>query len=191
MRKAGRTGGTHVARLARHLTVGLLVAVVAILGLYGERWQPHLWDVLGPKKPLVIYFATPDAQQLVGVRKWVRPEEATPQKALELLIAGSPRSDLISPVPPQTRLLNLEIRDGSAWADFSHELVLHHPGGSAGEILTVYAIVSTLTQFEDIQRVMILVEGQVRETLVGHLDISRPIARDESLVIPRVLNEPW
>lgn len=191
MRTAGKTGGTTVAKLARHLTVGLLLALIALLGLLGERWQPRIWDVLGPKEPLVVYFASPDAQRLVGVRRWVTPGEATPSKALELLIAGSPRSDLISPVPPQALLLRLEIRDGTAWADFSHELVSHHSGGSAGEILTVYAIVTTLTEFPEVQQVMILVEGQVRETLVGHLDLSRPIQRDDTLLSSRVLDEPW
>ena len=55
-------------------------------------------------------------------------------------------------------------------------------GGSSGEILTVYAIVDSLTSnVPAIRRVGILVAGRERDTL-GHLDLRRPLPADLTLV---------
>ena len=37
----------------------------------------------------------------------------------------------------------------------------------------------TLTTFPEIEKVQLLIDGNSGETLVGHLDISMPIERDE------------
>jgi hypothetical protein len=49
-------------------------------------------------------------------------------------------------------------------------------GGSADELLTVYAIVDSLTaNVPQIRRVGLLVGGRERDTLAGHVDIRRPL----------------
>jgi len=54
-----------------------------------------------------------------------------------------------------------------------------HPGGSASELLTVYALANTIAaNFPDYNQVRIWIEGQAQETLKGHLDLTRPIAAD-------------
>jgi len=74
----------------------------------------------------------------------------------------------------------LYISDGIAYIDLSSELRDDHPGGSTGELLTVYSLVLTLTSFPEINKVQILIDGDSSETLVGHIDISTPLERDES-----------
>ena len=60
--------------------------------------------------------------------------------------------------------------------DFSRELSLNHISGSAAEIATVFAIVNPLVRnFDSIKRVFILVDGTERETLNGHVDLTRPL----------------
>jgi hypothetical protein len=52
-----------------------------------------------------------------------------------------------------------------------------HPSGIETEDLTLRAIVSTLhANFPAIQEVRFLVDGQPRDTLAGHADLSRPYA---------------
>jgi len=60
---------------------------------------------------------------------------------------------------------------------------LEHPGGSAAELLTVYAVVHAVTaNLPTIQRVQILIDGREADTLAGHVDLRRPLEPDQSLV---------
>ena len=57
------------------------------------------------------------------------------------------------------------------------------PGGSTGEILTIYSIVDTLTlNFPEIKDVQILVEGRKKDTIAGHIDITTPLAPDKQII---------
>lgn len=65
------------------------------------------------------------------------------------------------------------------------------PGtGAHAELLTVYAVVNTLAvNFPAVKRVQILVEGRPATTLMGHVDLSRPLGPDLSLLAPADLSE--
>ena len=70
---------------------------------------------------------------------------------------------------------------GDAFVDFSPELSTKHTGGSLDELLTVYAIVDTLTvNLPAIARVQILIDGKEADTLAGHIDLRRPLAKNLS-----------
>ena len=72
---------------------------------------------------------------------------------------------------------------GEAFVDFSGELVSRHSGGSTDEILTVYTIVDALTaNLPAVTSVQVLVDGKQIETLAGHVDLSRPLAKNLSWV---------
>ena len=97
------------------------------------------------------------------------------KQAVEELIKGSERG-YISPFPPETKLRELYLtRDGVAYVDFSEEIVEKHLSGSSAEISTIFSVVNSLAyNFEEIKKVFILIEGQERETLGGHINLSRP-----------------
>ena len=68
---------------------------------------------------------------------------------------------------------------GRAYVDLSHEVMAAHTGGASNELLTVYTIVDALTSnLPAISMVQILVDGKQVETLAGHVDLRRPIARN-------------
>ena len=102
----------------------------------------------------------------------------------ELIKGPTAQSGLYATIPPGTRLMDIKIEDGLATVDFSEAIKSKHPGGSAGESLTIGSIVNTLTQFPTVQKVQILVEGRVVETLAGHLDISKPLERQAGIIRP-------
>ena len=106
------------------------------------------------------------------------------REVLNELIKG-PTGNLAATVPQGTQLRDLFIsKNGIAYADFSAELSSNHIGGSAAEMDTVYSIVNTVTlNFPQIKGVQILVENQAVETLKGHLDLSRPLKPDLSLIL--------
>lgn len=102
-------------------------------------------------------------------------EEA--KEAIWELIKG-PSQGFSPTIPEGTKLLGVFIdAKGIAYVDFDGKIKEGHPGGSFGELLTVYSIVETLTaNFPEIKKVQILIEGSEQETLAGHLDIRRPLA---------------
>lgn len=136
----------------------------------------------GEKVSVVLYFASSDGK-LVAVRREMPKTQGIARQTMIELCQGPEKSDnLLATIPPGVTLKDINIKDGLARVDFSRELKTRHWGGSSGEILTVYSIVNTLTQFHSIEKVEILVEGQRLDTLAGHLDLSKPLERDGSLI---------
>jgi spore germination protein GerM len=105
------------------------------------------------------------------------------ERALAELIKGSEKG-LVSPLPPETRVRQVFVgNDGIATVDFSRDIVEKFSYGSTMELGAVYAVVNTLTfNFKAVKRVVILVEGAEKETLGGHVDLSRAFLPDYSLV---------
>ncbi|MFQ6083408.1 MAG: GerMN domain-containing protein [Candidatus Aminicenantia bacterium] len=99
------------------------------------------------------------------------------------LIKGS-TNDYISPLPPDTRLRELFLtKEGIVYVDFSKEIYQQHPGGSQAEITAIYAVVNSLAyNFKQIKKVQILIEGMEKETLNGHIDLTKPFSPRFSLI---------
>jgi germination protein M len=128
------------------------------------------------------YHATEDAMYLVAESQSV-PKTANPaQTAIEHLVAGPQSSGLVSVVPAGTKVLGVSVRNHIAYADFNDDLIKNNHGGSTAEIMLVGAIVDTLTEFPEIEKVQILVNGKKVDTITGHLDTSQPLARSENLI---------
>jgi germination protein M len=136
-----------------------------------------------------LLFTTPGSKYLTSEERSIVYQETLLAQAKEVLeeLLNGPADQLAPTIPPGTKLVDLFIsKDGIAYADFSPELVSNHPGGSDGEISTVYSIVDTLTlNFPQIKRVQILVDSKAVETLKGHLDLSRPLTQDSTFVVTK------
>lgn len=131
---------------------------------------------------LTIYFATKDAMYLVPEEHVVPKTSQPAHVAIEHLLSGPTSGELEKVMPEGVKLRGLHVKEHIAYVDFNDKLVKNNPGGSASEILIVGAIVDTLTQFPDIQKVQILVEGKKIDTLSGHLDLSEPLSRSEGII---------
>ncbi len=104
------------------------------------------------------------------------------RRLIEELIKGSSR-DLVAPLPPETKIRQVFIARDAAYVDFSREIMEAFAYGSSSELAAVYAVVNTITaNFRDVKRVAILVEGGEKETLGGHVDLSRPLVPQPSLI---------
>ena len=136
-------------------------------------------------EPVTLYFAGPDAMGLAAEIRWLPSAQTDVEGQFRALVEG-PRSPGLSPtLSPRTRVRSAVVQGDMAVVDFDRTLVEEHPGGSTGEILTVYSVVNTLTEIPGIRRVAWRIEGQPVETLVGHLDLTRPIERESSLILPQ------
>jgi spore germination protein GerM len=139
----------------------------------------------GPKAPtpektrkVVLFFLSENDALLHREERDIASDSSVVSQAkqtIEELIKGS-KKGLISPLPPETKLRELYLtKEGVAYVDFSEDIVQKNLSGSTAEISTVYSIVDSLAyNFDSIKKVFILIEGQERETLSGHINLSRP-----------------
>lgn len=142
-----------------------------------------------PLKTVTLFFPREDDGLLVPEEREIPSDPAPAREAEEILaeLIKGPRGELVSALPPDTRLARLFItRDGTAYADFSRELADHHPSGTDAELTTVYSIVNTLAfNFPSIKKVFLLIDGEERETLSGHLRLDRAYLPDFLLTARR------
>lgn len=132
------------------------------------------------ERDVTLYFSDENAEYLVPEHRKINQTGDLEKLAVIELIKGPNNNNLYPTVPPTTKVNALYVSGGIAYIDLSSEVIKDHPGGSTGELLTIYSIVMTLTSFPDIEKVQILVDGNSGNTLVGHVDISIPLERDEN-----------
>jgi spore germination protein GerM len=108
--------------------------------------------------------------------------ESAVDQARQIVAAQlAPVSDpLVSPIPAGTTLRSIFITDrGEAYVDLSREISSNHSGGTLDEMLTVYAIVDSLTaNLPAVTSVQLLIDGKEVATLAGHVDLRRPLTKN-------------
>lgn len=133
----------------------------------------------------VIYRAAADGSEKLIPEKITMEDNgrSLPENALEALVGTKPKDARMDDVIPiGTKVLGLKIdKDGTAFADFSRELAKKSQG-SYEELMIAYAITNTLTEFPEIKRVQILIEGEKVITLSGHMDLEDPLERNTTLL---------
>ena len=133
-----------------------------------------------------LFYVSDDGARLTSVERDVPFAEQTTAQARRIVDAQlTPvTAPLVSAVPAGTTLRALYLAsDGSAYVDLSREVTLAHPGGSVNELLTIYTIVQALTtNLPAITAVQLLVDGREVDTLAGHVDIKRPLPRNDAWV---------
>lgn len=99
------------------------------------------------------------------------------------LIRG-PKSGLQPTLAPETRVLEVFVSTrGVAYVDLSKEARVVASGGSEAELITVYSVVNSLTaNFPALKRVQILVDDKPASTLAGHVDLTRALPPDMTLL---------
>lgn len=102
---------------------------------------------------------------------------------VEEIIKGSEKG-LLNALPEGTKVRQVYITsDGTAYVDFSRHITTGNYFGSSGEMAAVYSVVNSLAfNLKAVKRVVFLVEGNEKETLGGHVDLSKPFQPDFSLV---------
>lgn len=131
-----------------------------------------------------LYFSDYQAMYLVPEKRKIPVSLSLAKQVVIEIINGPENSNLYPTIPKGTQLNELYIADDIAYVDLSEEVSKNHPGGSSAELMTVYSIVNTLTEIPPIKGVQILIAGNERESLVGHVDISKPLLRDEDWIKP-------
>lgn len=132
---------------------------------------------------LTLYFADEQAMYLLPEKREVPKTETPAQAAIEELIKGPEEVTHVSTIPEGTKLNGINVEDETAYVDFSKEFKANYQLGSAAEIMTVYSIVNTLTEFPAIKKVKFLVNGEPFEIEGSNFDFkAQEFSRNADLI---------
>jgi hypothetical protein len=142
----------------------------------------------GPRIKATLFFASEDGRRLTGVETEVPLAEdpvAQVRAIVEALLSTAPPAPLASTIPSGTTLRGVYLSQrNQVFIDLDATVRTAHPGGSLQELLTVYSLVNSIVvNLPTITDVQILINGQEADTLAGHMDLRRPLRKNESLVV--------
>ncbi len=183
----------------KKLLVGLgAVLVAGILLGYAVSWllqhrpeegveAPAPAELILPERAVTLYFAEPQGRYLVRQQRSIpgcSDDRDCIGSLLTVLIAG-PEDNAVAVVPPTTEVLGIELEDDLVRVDFSRQLADHHPGGSLSELLTIHSLINSLSEsFPYLRQLQIVIDGEIRETLKGHVRIDLPVTADYGFTQP-------
>lgn len=117
------------------------------------------------------------------------PTTAVASTAVGLALAGPEVDDLHRLTGPDVELLGADIDDGTLRLDLSGAVRDRPLGGEAEEAFQ-QVLAHTGAQFDTVDRVVVLVEGEPVEELWGHLTWSEALEPDPFAVTPVTIDEP-
>ena len=143
-----------------------------------------------PRIKATLFFGSNDGRGLMPVEQEIPLAEGKVAQAralVEAQLAAAAPDPLVRTIPDGTTLRGLYVSErNEAFVDLDPAVRDKHPGGSMNELLTVYTIVNAVTtNVAEITGVQILIDGREVDTLVGHVDLRRPLRKNEALVIAR------
>ena len=140
-----------------------------------------------PRIKATLFFASEDGLHLVPTEREVPLAEGAVAQArsiLEAQLSAEAQAPLLSTIPKGTTLRGIFVSErNEVFVDLDPAIRTAHPGGTLQELMTVYTIVNAvLTNLPNLQEVQILIGGQEADTLAGHVDLRRPLRKNDALV---------
>ena len=115
---------------------------------------------------ITLYFLNKETNKLMPEGRNIDSKKllTDPYATLLNLLIEEPKNDkLKSAIPQGTRVLKTELKDDMIYVDLSKEFIDNHEGGIEAENNTIYAIVNTLTELNEVNCVKILINGRENE----------------------------
>ncbi len=138
-----------------------------------------------PRRSVTVYYQDGDGY-LVPMTRWIETQPGIARASLNLVIDSAlNREELayygVYPVIPEnTEIQGIDIREGIATVDFNRHLLNYDSALSERNI--VASIVYTMTEFETIERVRILINGYPQGFLKYGTDLGKPLGRDDVMI---------
>ena len=133
-----------------------------------------------------LFYVSERGLELIPVGREITYGSTPAEQARRIVEAQvhAPPPGQASAIPPETTVRSVYLGSkGDAYVDLGPEIVEHQGGGTLDEALAVYAIVNALaTNLQDVRTVQILIDGKEVDTLAGHIDLRRPISRNDDWV---------
>ncbi|MGE5614621.1 MAG: GerMN domain-containing protein [Bacillota bacterium] len=135
-----------------------------------------------PRRPVTVYYQDSEGC-IIPMTRWIKPQPGIARAAVSLAIDNAlVREELsyygVYPViPAGTEILGIDVRDGVAVIDFNRRILDY--GSPESERNIVASVVYTMTEFDTIDKVQILVNGYTLGILKYGTDISGALGRED------------
>ena len=141
---------------------------------------------------LKLYFTNADGTdfQIEDRVVEVNANQAREKTILEQLIAGPLEKGYYPTVPADTKIRDVTTtKDGICYVNLSQDFLTKTATANINDVVTVYSIVNSLCELEEVDKVQFLMEGEKIEDYKGVLDFSTPFTAVESLQTIRLQNK--
>lgn len=116
-------------------------------------------------------------EKIIPVKKDVMVGEKPIEEAIISELLKKPEDSKLSTALENLKVLSVETAENTAYINFSSDKLY---GGSLQEMGVIAQVVMSLTELPGIEKVQFLVDGSVRETLMGHDIILEPLTREDA-----------
>lgn len=148
-----------------------------------------LFNVLNPNPPttietVVLYFGSAQSQKLVKEQRDIQVNNsiALERYIIEELIKGPKQEGLISSMPKETVMNDVNTKEGVCQVDLSFDVKSKHFTSAESKEVMIYAIVNSLTELPAIQKVTFLIDGKKEIEFSEDIDLSEFFERKEALI---------
>lgn len=157
------------------ITIILLILAIIVVGVYllMKRSNEAQTNEIQPQEEIsdeqmrqtivTLYYQNKETKELMPEGRMVDVKTllTDPYATLINLLMDTPKSDNLQSVIPQgTKVLNVELKDDVIYLNLSKEFIDNHKGGLEEENATVYSLVNTLTELNEVNGVKILINGE-------------------------------
>lgn len=167
-----------------------ILLIIFFVILFNAVFPPV--DMDGSKKKekhlVVIYFSDPQERFLIPEKRYIFIDNDSAQQAREIakaLVDGS-KTKLVNTFPAGVGIKDVKVDDkGTAFVNFSKNLIKLHPGGSTAEMATIYSLTNSITEnVSGIKKVKILVDGKELPSIKGHISTRNAFTPNPDLCVP-------
>ncbi len=139
------------------------------------------------RQEVILYFSDQNELFLVAEKRFIPKEKTEDVLARELvkaLIEGS-KTGQVSTLPATAAVKQVKIGpDKTAYVNFNRAFIQDHPGGTTGEIATIYSLTNTLVRnIPSIQSVRIHVEDQPIQSIKGHVSTEGSFRLNREIIV--------
>ena len=79
---------------------------------------------------------------------------------MNLLLEGPKNEKFEKTIPEGTKINKIELKSNILYLDLSKEFIENHKGGVEAESSSIYSIVNTLTQLNEVEAIKIQIDGK-------------------------------
>lgn len=161
------------------IIIGVLIVAIIVVGVYliiQNNSEPEMNEI-EPEAEITdeqmrqtivtLYYQNKDTKELMPEGRTIDAKEllTDPYATLVNLLIETPKNEkLQSAIPEGTRVLKTELQGNIVYLDLSKEFIDNHPSGEEQENITIYSIVNTLTELNEVEGVKILINGQENQS---------------------------
>ncbi len=145
---------------------------------------------LAEKTPIRLYFANGENTKLKLEIRYIDTADTKRSTShlasvivRELIKGPSDETAFKRTVPAEAKLRTpVSISGKVATVDMSKEFKTKHSGGKDAEKMTIYSVVNSLTELEDIQKVKFTIAGKVQKEFMGNFQFDLLFPRSTPLI---------